>query len=201
MGRVLIVSRTKMRNNVCVGGIDIDKRKFVRLHTEHGANLPEDAPYKIGEVWEMILENPWNPRKAPHKEDMMVIEEKRLGVFPQHVLSDKIEQTGVQIVKGSIEQTFDKCLKFTTNGKGFINEENVPSNSVSLWITDSDIIPIENYGKTFFRYKNIMIPYVGFQTAERISAGTLVRLSLANWWVPDDGDCEARCYLQLSGWY
>ncbi len=28
-----------------------------------------------------------------------------------------------------------------------------------------------------------------------------MRLSLAKWWKPEDSNVEARCYLQLSGWY
>lgn len=43
--------------------------------------------------------------------------------------------------------------------------------------------------------------YVGLQDVEVIPAETLIRLSLANWWVPEDGNVERRCYLQLSGWY
>ena len=35
----------------------------------------------------------------------------------------------------------------------------------------------------------------------KIPAGTLIRISLARWWKPDDVDIEHRCYLQLSGWY
>lgn len=201
MGKVLIVSKTKMRNGVCVGGIDIERSDFVRLHTDHGANLPEDAPYKIGEVWEMTLESPWNPRNAPHIEDMMVMEANLISMVPNNLLSSKIQQTGVSITRGSINQTFDGHLKFTINGKGYVNEDGIPSNSVALWITDSDLIPIEEYGKKFYRYQNIKIPYVGFQQVEIIKSGTLIRLSLANWWAPDDGDCEKRCYLQLSGWY
>ena len=35
-----------------------------------------------------------------------------------------------------------------------------------------------------------------------IPAGTLVRVSLAHWWRPeDDHTGELRCYVQLSGWF
>lgn len=48
-------------------------------------------------------------------------------------------------------------------------------------------------------YGNIRLKFVGFQEhVSRIQAGTIIRLSLANWW---DGQGEDRCYLQLSGWY
>ncbi|MFH1320564.1 MAG: hypothetical protein ABII90_07920 [Bacteroidota bacterium] len=48
------------------------------------------------------------------------------------------------------------------------------------------------------RWRNIS--YVGFQNpVDKIPAGTLVRISLARWWSPNED--EERCYLQLSGWY
>lgn len=41
----------------------------------------------------------------------------------------------------------------------------------------------------------------GFQTPlDYIPQGTVLRMSLANWWKKGDSD-EERCYLQLSGWY
>ena len=49
---------------------------------------------------------------------------------------------------------------------------------------------------------NRKITFVGFQNpVQLISAGTLLRISLARWWAPNDDDVEERCYLQLSGWY
>ena len=47
------------------------------------------------------------------------------------------------------------------------------------------------------------LTFVGFQEPlEIIPAGTLVRVSLAHWWQPEDTpDVEERCYAQLSGWF
>lgn len=48
---------------------------------------------------------------------------------------------------------------------------------------------------------NTKLKFVGFQTIiPYIPKGTIIRLSLANWW-NGDGSGEDRCYLQLSGWY
>ena len=48
----------------------------------------------------------------------------------------------------------------------------------------------------------IQIKYVGLQpTEDIIPKGTLLRVSLARWWSPNDVEVENRCYLQLSGWY
>ena len=47
------------------------------------------------------------------------------------------------------------------------------------------------------------LTFVGFQQPlPQIPAGTLLRVSLAHWWRPDEmPDGELRCYVQLSGWY
>ena len=48
------------------------------------------------------------------------------------------------------------------------------------------------------------LKYVGEESPIKvIPAGTLVRVSLARWWRPEDSEpnFEKRCYLQLSGWY
>ena len=46
------------------------------------------------------------------------------------------------------------------------------------------------------------IPYVGVEPPpEIIPVGSLVRLSLARWWKPEEKEEDKKCYLQLSGWY
>ena len=53
----------------------------------------------------------------------------------------------------------------------------------------------------YYLYGSYRIKYVGFQTPlDCIPQGTVLRMSLANWWKKGDSD-EERCYLQLSGWY
>lgn len=201
MRKVLIVSRTKMKSGVCVGGIDIASGSFVRLHTEYGANLPSDAPYNIGEIWNLDLETPWNPRKPPHVEDVMVKSASCSEIVPSETLSSFIKELGVSVCCGSLESLFEGKVAFTSRGKGYINESNIPCNSVCFWIPDKDLYPSDSFGKVNYVYGDKQIPYVGFQKVDVIPAGTLVRMSLANWWKPDDADVEPRCYVQLSGWY
>ena len=72
MSTILIVSKTRMKNGVCVGGIDEDSYELIRIHDENGGNLPLDAPYEIGDRWEMEVEQAWNARPKPHTEDRQV---------------------------------------------------------------------------------------------------------------------------------
>lgn len=46
------------------------------------------------------------------------------------MLTEVIRQTGVTIINGPLEDTFEKCLRFTSYGKGYINEQNVPSTGI-----------------------------------------------------------------------
>lgn len=50
---VLIVSRTRMRNGVCCGGLNLNNGEFVRLHNDRGGNLSEDAPFQIGQIYDL----------------------------------------------------------------------------------------------------------------------------------------------------
>lgn len=49
MARVIIVSRTRMANGyVCVGGVDVDFCRSVRLLTANGGHeTAEDCPYRV----------------------------------------------------------------------------------------------------------------------------------------------------------
>ena len=199
MSRILIVSRTRMQHGVCVGGLNVDDKTFVRLHNEHGGNLPSDAPYQIGELWDLRLDAPWNPRERPHVEDKMVM--YAIKIQDSMDVRSVVRSLGVQIYEGGIENIFEGHLKYTRSGKPFVNDEGIPANSVCFWRTDAALTPIMYYGKLVYQYKNKLLPFVGFQENQEIEAGTLVRMSLANWWQPEDGDAERRCYVQLSGWY
>ena len=42
MATVLIVSKTQMKNGVCVGGINENTNELIRIHNERGGNLPAE---------------------------------------------------------------------------------------------------------------------------------------------------------------
>ena len=69
MSVVLIVSRTQMASGVCIGAIDENSGELVRLHNNRGANLPADAPYQIGDRWNVNIQTSWHVRPRPHIED------------------------------------------------------------------------------------------------------------------------------------
>lgn len=200
---VLIVSKTRMSNGVCVGGIIEITGEFIRLHNEHGGNLQFDAPYEIGDRWLLKVEKAWNSRPNPHSEDKQVKPINKIKNVGIRGIINYLEthQLGNRFIKGSLDNAFEGYLNLSTS-KNYINRCHIPSFSTQFWIADCDLIHIEQWNSHYYRYKDgIRIKYVGTQTLiDRIPRGSIIRLSLANWW-DGDGSGEERCYLQLSGWY
>lgn len=203
MARVLIVSRTQMANGICVGGINMDTNELIRIHNNRGGNLTSAAPYQIGDVWEMKVERAWNARPRPHVEDRQTTPIQKIksvgdiGII-EYIKEHHGEQ---QFTKGQLQETFEGCLLCVGN-KNYINREKIPSFSTQFWIADKDLIHEKDfYGKHYYRYDCYKIKFVGFkEPIDKISQGSFVRLSLANWW-NNNGQHEDRCYLQISGWY
>lgn len=205
MAIILIVSKTKMSNGICVGGINEDTNEFIRIHNEHGGNLSSDVPYEIGDRWEMHVEKAWNARPKPHVEDMQTVAIEKIENVGGSGIIDYIKghyrSFGKRLTCGRLQYTFEGCLHIEGT-KNFINEDKVPSFSTQFWIPDKDLVRRTCFGNHYYMYDgSIRIKFVGCQTPMgRIPRRTIIRLSLANWW-SGDGSNENRCYLQLSGWY
>jgi hypothetical protein len=211
MGKILIVSKTKMANNhVCVGGIDLDNKLSVRLLNTNGYHeLIDECPYSIREVWKIEYQR-HNQRPLPHSEDVRVISRNKIGILRQDLsILSILNQFHFKVYDGNIRDTFEGKLKSTNSGTLYISESDVPNSSTCFWICDNDISRDDYNGKIRYRYNDGSrrwgnnISYVGIEAnpAQIIPRGALVRLSLAHWWSPEDSTDEERCYLQLSGWY
>ncbi len=202
MSVVLIVSRTQMANGICVGAIEENTRELVRLHSDKGANLPADAPYQIGDRWNVSLQTSWRVRPRPHVEDkdttfISFINNVGINGIKQYINTHNL---GNRLIYGDVNGTFEGCLRFEGT-KNYINRDRIPAFSTQFWITDRDLIHRVAFNKHYYMYGIHRIKFVGFQDCVNIiPAGTIIRLSLANWW-NGDGSGEERCYLQLSGWY
>lgn len=202
MAVILIVSKTQMRNGVCVGGIDERTCELVRLHNERGGNLSFDAPYEIGDRWEMNVERAWNARPAPHVEDKQSSPIRKINNVGIRGIIDFVRShnLGTRLTIGSIQNVFEGCVNFQ-GSKNYVNHQRVPSFSTQFWIADQDLVHVISFDRHYYIYNGIRLKFVGYQDhIDRIPAGTIIRLSLANPW-NGDGSGEERCYLQLSGWY
>ncbi|WP_400263098.1 dual OB domain-containing protein [Sphingobacterium sp. SG20118] len=200
---VIIVSKTRMANAFCIGGI-LDNGRAVRLLNQSGNNQDTDTEIKVGDVYSITFTER-KDKKPPHIEDVLVNTLVYKSSFQsiKKMVDYLFENVDVKFWAGDIDKLYDGKLQWTKNGSGYICEaRGVPENSVGFWMSNrelrlsvSDIKP---------KYKYILgenkLAYVGLQEpVEIIPLGTLVRVSLARWWSPDSN--EKRCYLQLSGWY
>ena len=200
---VIIVSKTRMKNVACVSGILLANGRFVRLLKSNGDNQDANTDLEVGHVYTITFSERDN-NTPPHIEDILVNSKKHKFSIPTiemvEYLTDKLK---VKIWEGSIESLFDGKLQWTDGGSGYISENGeIPDNSVGFWIPNKDLTRHYYKEKVKYNYpiKYRNISFVGFQKPiDKIPAGTLVRVSLARWWSPNED--EQRCYLQLSGWY
>lgn len=209
MNKVLIVSRTKMQNDmVCVSGIDLENGTPIRLFNHNGYHESKDeCPYNIKDIWNIDYCK-INIRPLPHSEDVRVLQRNFIETLPASSMCDAIRDSGATIYTGNIGNVFEGKIIKDEKGKLYINNDNVPQNSTCSWISDHVMSRNDYNGKVRYRYKDFTnqwgysIPFVGFENPlGNIPAGTLLRLSLAHWWKPENSEDEERCYLQLSGWY
>lgn len=200
---VIIVSKTHMSNAACVGGV-LANGRFVRLLDSTGHNQDPNTKLEIGDVYTITFSER-HDKIPPHTEDILLNSLVYKFSFPS--IDDMVDyltkNLNVKIWRGSTEILFDGKLQWTDGGSGYISESGeIPNNSVGFWIPDKNLVRKDFKERVRYsypiRWRNI--PFVGFQNpVDIIPAGTLVRVSLARWWSPNED--EERCYLQLSGWY
>ncbi len=202
--KVLIVAKTRMGGGACIGAIT-EQGESVRLvpfdsDPHDGANLE----YNIGDIWEISSE-PETSLITPHNENVVVYEK-------EHFLTARELVSTVELLmpsrSGGPNTLYEGLLQNTERGSLYIAKQSgIPPYSTTFWRPDLPLTrdtegrrvryryPTENGGCTF--------TFVGFQEPlETIPAGTLLRVSLAHWWRPENApDAELRCYAQLSGWF
>lgn len=205
---VLIVAKTHMSHNSCIGGV-LPDGTLVRLLDSNENNQPINSTYEVGQVYSIDYVKRENII-PPHNEDILVLRSVLKRSFPKPTL-DKlapylVNKLHIHLWYGSPDNLFDSLLEWTSNGSGYISANHgLPKHSVGFWISDKDLDLVEINNTTKYEYQNSkgkrLITFKGFQnTVPRIPAGTLLRVSLARWWAKPN-ETEKKCYLQLSGWY
>ncbi len=201
---VLIVAKTHMNNLACIGGLRLDTNQNVRLLQADASYQPGDVNYEVGQEWELDIEQ-FRAARPPHVESVLVFDrclirqENNLYGF----LLDRVDHW-----RGAPTVLFDGYVRATSSGSGYIaRDSGLPQCSTGFWIPDRPLQRVQADGKTRYKYPQAsdvrFLPYVGYAPpVDTIPAGTLVRVSLARWWRPNnDADIQERCYLQLSGWF
>ena len=197
-------------NRVCVGAVDLDNRCSIRLLNCDGRHETiDECPYEILTVWNITYHRT-NRRPAPHLEDVNVINRVQIPYHESRRILLELDNYNIRIYHSSLLSVFEGKLNSTEKGSLFIsNEKGVPGYSTCFWVCDKSLRKNQYSPEQKIRYdylddegKWYHITYVGLDNApDVIRRGTLIRLSLAHWWHPEDTTTEDRCYLQLSGFF
>lgn len=210
MEEVLIVSKTRMHNGICIGGLCRGGQN-VRLKTKDGHNQSESTPFEIGQIWLLNIREE-AVLHTPHTEEVRVIGRGMYAGVIDGRMEEVIREFGGLIYSGPMEECFENNLVFTDWGSAFVHRASgVPNSSVLFWKNPQELRMNVLQEKVHYLYKEPpefierSLPFVGLQEPiEIIKENSLVRLSLARWWNREleDGTLEdRRSYLQLSGWY
>lgn len=196
---VLVVSKTHAGAKWCMGGLAANGDSL-RLLTPDGDFQPAGTPLQLGQVWDMAYQPPAVARRPPHLEDVLVTAMQFVGTQPNlsgHLLGR------VTPWQGGLGVLFGGGAGFTASRSAYFNDRAVPGTSTGFWIPDAQLVLEGAYYVYRSGWIEARFKYVGAVAAiPTIPVGTLVRMSLAGWWRPDNApDMEERCYVQLSGWY
>lgn len=206
---IVVVSRTRMsQGHVCIGAFDVENNRNIRLLTAAGEHQPEACELDVGSVVRATYVKVTVGVIPPHTEDV------KLKSYTAASQVQKVKDEFVAacpVVHGPITATFSGSLSREGSNSLSIRRENVPDHSVCFWKSDQIILLDSDYRERFGkvkylygqRYDRVGLPYVGMQDPiPSVPAGTVVRLSLARWWKPNDASYDdKRCQKQLSGWY
>ncbi len=202
--KVLIVAKTRMGSGACIGAITEDGKSVRLFPSDDDPNDGTNREYEVGDIWDISTE-PVTDLMPPHIENVVVYEKRRL-----RTANDAIGYINrfMPPKDGPPCGLFDGLLQSTKNGALYIAKQSgVPPYSTTFWRPDQPLIRDTVGKRVRYRYPTenggCTLTFVGFQEpVEVIPAGTLVRVSLAHWWRPEDTpDAEERCYAQISGWF
>ena len=203
--KVLIVAKTRHGSGACIGGITLDEGRSVRLIAADAAfNEHVGLEYNVGEVWEVDA-TPAEHVIPPHVENIIVRSKCRLAAMSA---PERFIETHMPPVTGGANLLYAGLTQAARTGALYIAERTgIPPFSTTFWRPDQPLQMTDDSKRIRYRYPTPdggrTLTFVGFQEPiATIPAGTLVRVSLAHWWRPeDDHTGELRCYVQLSGWF
>lgn len=218
MSRILITARTRISDReLCLGGIDLDRNRCVRLSTAQAQNFSHNAPFQVRSMWHMD----YAPRPhlvVPHIEDVNVRAFTQFQERTDFLKLFQEREPELPVWHGRPSLLFDGLLTSDSRenpaqagGRYAFRGNRVPSVSLGYWIPDRDLQARRSRRRTghvgYDVYyvdlteagTTVKIVHSGFQQLPpTIAVGSILSLSLARWWAPkDDPDQRERCTLQV----
>lgn len=202
--KVVIVAKTRMGSGACIGGLTFDGRSVRLIAPDADHNDQFNQEYQIGDVWD-IEYSPDPKSQPPHTENISVQSKRQLPAIDDvagFIHNHMPPQTG------GPEMLYEGLVQATRAGVQYIAARTgIPPYSTMFWQPDKPLIRDDDAKRIRYRYPTAdggrSVTFVGYQEPlEEIPAGSLLRISLAHWWRPQEmPEGELRCYVQLSGWY
>lgn len=197
--RVVIVGKTHMYGGLwCIGALRLRDWSSLRLlPVGNDRAWPANTSVDVGQVHEVEGAR-LNQVVHPHSEDFRLTAISPVGRFEGNLPQDISDH--VRVARRGGTPLFQDCLVRLQRSSLGVVHANVPAFSTQFWVADRNLPLIRKWGKNYYSWGDFEVRYVGaYQAIAEIPAGSLVRLSLARWWAPEDQ--EEACYLQLSGWW
>ena len=226
----IIVAVTHMREGrCCIGALQVQRdtdgqlmpvRNWRLLRFDGAFPMLTDTEFRVGEIWRLILiPLPVQKLKPPHLEDAYVFRTERIGHLDEPLAMNLYQilqrNPHIPFVRGSVSQLFEGKLHRDSNlhqdsqldsWSHYILPEDAPMHSTSFWIPNFNLRVEEHFNKlrVFSREVQLGMRYVAIepyvQAGDVIPTGSLLRVSLARPWTPDE-NTPPRCYMMLSQYY
>lgn len=201
MSRVVIVARTRMHGgHLCIGGHDLDDGfRGVRLLDRFGGYWMADAPFMVGETWELRY-RPKASARPPHVEDAYVNAQERIGKIQD--LRTLVLQRG-RLWKGSLNAVFEGTVCTTPGGSAYIpSGGRLPRCSTGYWVPGEGLTKSVRGSRVRFSLADHSteehLPWVGVEAPPAvIPEGSLVRVSLTRLFGAEN--VPEGYYVQISG--
>jgi len=202
--KAVVVAKTRMRQNICVGAVDASNGELLRLIPRVGAEYHSWQEFNadIGDLID-LKGSKATTCEPPHLEDFLVDQWAPTG------RKSKDLPTWIRnrclVWNGDRSSLFDGKLRFTSRGKGHIDRgDTLPIHSVGFWELPAplNLEPGAKKRYTLAGSPPLNAPFVGMsETHTQIPQGAIVRVSLSRWWAPEDGSLPEACWLQISECY
>jgi hypothetical protein len=178
---------------LCIGGIDIDTLRSVRLLPPGGFGQPKSSPLRIGEIWE--ADYTAAVAHPPHMDDVTVTFGERVAL---QSVERFVNENNIDVVAGDSTALFEGRLQWTTGRTGYMEPDNASNFSTTFWRPNDVLWWNDPYVRE--QATNHRVKWVGVdRPGERIQAGTLCRMSLTR---PFHGSLDHDVnWLQISGIY
>jgi hypothetical protein len=206
--RVVVVAKTHMGQNICVGAVQEEDGTLLRLIPAESPQYHSWRSFRAPIAKVLNLSGSFaSDSEEPHVEDFLVpsasITETNYSITHLHSWLDAT----CQVWEGSPSILFDGTLEHTQSGTHYLSEdsESRPDHSVGFWRLPWRLTRVASQYDAKPRYVGpdgqFGAKYVGLShPIEFIPRDAIVRLSLARWF-SRNSDEPRKCWIQLSGWY